>query len=205
FCSKKFRKNIHFDGINPWRRTVSGNLTAAFSAFGKGNDRNLSFVKRDQFIETIYNAKFRAEPAGFKKVNLSDLKKGNYSPWLPQQEKGARPSCAIPYELYATGRFNPANKQFGIRLEASRNQFGDKAAGAPFRVYAIGKHKALSPKESYELNRSWNYTVAAGHLLEDQWALDDFESGRYHLRVYAPNGFYREFKGNKNDPAIELA
>ncbi len=35
-------------------------------------------------------------------------------------------------------------------------------------------------------------------------SLDEFENGAYHLKVYGPNGFYREFKGNANDPAIML-
>jgi phospholipase C len=27
----------------------------------------------------------------------------------------------------------------------------------------------------------------------------------YHLRLYGPNGFFREFIGDKNDPAIEVS
>lgn len=205
FCSKKFNKNIHFTNINPWRRAISGDLTAAFSSFGKAADRNMAFVSRDPFIETIYNAKFRKDPAGYKKVSVADLEKGAYHQWLPQQEKGIRLSCAIPYELYATGHFDRVNKQFTVQMEASKQLFGNRAAGAPFRVYAVGKHKALSNKDGYEVNRNWNYTVAAGYKLEDKWNLGDFENNSYHLRLYGPNGFYREFKGNENDPAIEIA
>jgi phospholipase C len=47
-----------------------------------------------------------------------------------------------------------------------------------------------------------NYAVAAGHRLQDQWALAGFENGRYHLRVYGPNGFYREFQGGSDNPAL---
>ncbi len=204
FCNEKFKKNIRFDNINPWRRAISGDLTAAFSRFEKGADRDLAFVKRDPFIESIYNAKFRKDPAGYKKIEVADLEKGDYSAWLPRQEKGTRPSCAIPYELYASGSFDPASQQFTVRMEASKEQFGDRAAGAPFRVYAMGKHKALRDKNNYEVNRNWNYTVAAGHQIEDQWNLNDFENKDYHLRLYGPNGFYREFRGDKNDPLVQI-
>ena len=47
-----------------------------------------------------------------------------------------------------------------------------------------------------------DYAVAAGSHLEDSWALGDFENGVYHLRVYGPNGFYREFIGTADDPPI---
>lgn len=31
-----------------------------------------------------------------------------------------------------------------------------------------------------------------------------FENGLYHLRVYGPNGFYREFLGDDNDPLVDV-
>ena len=34
--------------------------------------------------------------------------------------------------------------------------------------------------------------------------MDAFEGNTYHLQVYGPNGFFREFKGNKNDPKLSL-
>lgn len=203
FCSKKFKKPIHFDNINPWRRAISGNLTAAFSVFKPTEDKNLNFVNRDQFIKTIYNAKFTPEPTGYKKISKADLHKKSSS-FLPRQEPGTRPACPIPYELYVNGSLDPNKKSFQIDFEASKQQFGNQAAGAPFRVYAMGKHKALKNKNEYEVNRSWNYTVAAGYQLTDIWKLQDFESGSYHLRVYGPNGFYREFVGGAQDPSIKI-
>jgi phospholipase C len=46
--------------------------------------------------------------------------------------------------------------------------------------------------------------VAAGDMLQDEWKIEDFENGNYHLRVYGPNGFYREFLGNKNNPLLKV-
>jgi phospholipase C len=51
--------------------------------------------------------------------------------------------------------------------------------------------------------RSWSYGVKAGDTIADMWPVHEFEEQHYHLRVYGPNGFYREFKGNQADPAIE--
>jgi phospholipase C len=38
--------------------------------------------------------------------------------------------------------------------------------------------------------------------LKNKWPLKNFENNLYHLRVYGPNGFFREFKGDANDPDI---
>jgi phospholipase C len=37
-----------------------------------------------------------------------------------------------------------------------------------------------------------------------QWPLAGFAGGAYHLRAHGPNGFYREFKGTADDPAIDI-
>jgi phospholipase C len=70
-------------------------------------------------------------------------------------------------------------------------------------VYAPGKH--LSKAGKMEAVRTWSYAVTAGDQIADEWPLTQFENGVYHLRVYGPNGFFREFKGNGNDPDIVIA
>ena len=42
--------------------------------------------------------------------------------------------------------------------------------------------------------------AVAGDSLTDEFELIDFENSKYHISVYGPNGFFREFKGNQNDP-----
>jgi phospholipase C len=49
-----------------------------------------------------------------------------------------------------------------------------------------------------------NYAVAAGDSLADKWTLADFENGRYHLDVNGPNGFFRSFRGDRNDPLLGI-
>jgi phospholipase C len=41
-------------------------------------------------------------------------------------------------------------------------------------------------------------------MLRDVWQIADFEKEQYHLRVYGPNGFYREFIGNNQDPELTV-
>jgi phospholipase C len=52
--------------------------------------------------------------------------------------------------------------------------------------------------------RTWAYGVKPGDSLSDTWPLSAFEGGRYHLRVYGPNGFFREFTGDAGDPMIDI-
>ncbi len=49
-----------------------------------------------------------------------------------------------------------------------------------------------------------NYAVSAGDKIEDSWAISDFAGGVYHLQVYGPNGFLREFIGGADDPLVEI-
>lgn len=52
--------------------------------------------------------------------------------------------------------------------------------------------------------RAWNYAIAAGDRFEESFSLGHFKAPGYHLRVYAPNGFYREFKGDRQDPPLVI-
>jgi phospholipase C len=53
--------------------------------------------------------------------------------------------------------------------------------------------------------RVWNYAVSPGDRLNDRWLLEDFDQNQYHLRVYGPNGFLREYMGNAADPQIKVS
>jgi len=109
-----------------------------------------------------------------------------------------RRSAALPYELAVHGKLTADKTRFSIEFEAAKNQFGEKSAGAPFTVYARGVVGDVAIR---------NYAVSPGDKIEDSWALADFAQGAYHLQVYGPNGFFREFTGNADDPgaAIKLS
>jgi phospholipase C len=50
-----------------------------------------------------------------------------------------------------------------------------------------------------------NYAVKAGDTLSDTWDLNDFENGKFHLVVYGPNGFMREFIGDSTGSNLKLS
>ncbi|MEP6952154.1 MAG: phospholipase domain-containing protein [Ginsengibacter sp.] len=116
---------------------------------------------------------------------------------LPKQEKGIRDSCPIPYELDVDGKPDTSNKTFDITFAARNEIFGSSSAGSPFIVYAPGKYL-------HETSREWTYATAPGSSIKDSWPIDQFENNLYRLLVYGPNGFFREFKGNSDDPLINV-
>src|SRR5699024_12287650 len=110
---------------------------------------------------------------------------------------------ALPYHMIADGYLDKKNNSFHLNLEARDHVFGKKTQGAPYIVYAPGKYRKAGTEE-YQDVRTWNYAVAAGDRLEDSFQLSDFGDPGYHLRIYGPNGFYREFQGNEKDPEIKI-
>jgi phospholipase C len=201
FINKKFGKDVKETNISSWRRAISGNLVSAFRLYTGTEIEQPEFLKKDVFLESIHKAQFKNVPNDFIKLSPEEIAKINsgsfVSSAMPQQEKGVRQSCSLPYEIYAEGNISDDRKTFNIKLSSAKNVFGERAAGIPFNVYTPGKYKDENVK-------FWSYAVAAGDSIDGSWKIDDFENGMYHLRVYGPNGFYREFKGNADDPMIDI-
>ncbi len=206
FLTQKTGKKIVESNISDWRRTVCGDLTSTFRPYNGGQIASPEFVKKDPFVEGIHRAQFKKLPSDYKLLTKQEIAQTNYephaSPHLPQQEKGIRPSCALPYELYADGELSADKKFFEINFSAANKVWGDKTIGAPFNVYAPGSY--LNTKGKFENVRTWAYGLTAGDSLTDQWPIEEFEDKYYHLRVYGPNGFFREFKGDIQDPSIHV-
>ncbi len=204
FLSKKTGKKVAEPNISDWRRTVCGNLTSVFRPYHSENIEKPEFLKRDPFVEGIHKAQFKELPSDYKLMTKEEIELINRdphaSPYMPQQEKGIRPSCALPYELYADGKLNADKTAFEIKFKAGNKVWGDKAVGSPFNVYAPGSY--LHPNGNFEPVRTWAYGLTAGDSLADSWPIHEFEDKNYHLRVYGPNGFFREFKGSTADPDI---
>src|SRR5690606_37693811 len=162
------------------------------------------------FIQQIHSAQFRKEPTTFKKLTEQEIKQINdnpaSSPLMPRQEPGVRPAAALPYQLYADGSISADKKHFRLSFEAKDDVFGERSAGAPFKVYAPGNYRVLestdATKGTFEAARSWDFAVAPGGSIDESWPIANFEGDGYHLRVYGPNGFFREFNGNADDPQL---
>jgi len=194
FINQKYGKKIAETNISEWRKSICGDLTSVFKPYNGEKIEPLSFPERNEFLESIHKAKFKANPSGFKLLSQKEINlvksKGYSSSLLPQQEKGIRTSCPIAYELYADGRLSDDKKTFRIKLTAGNKVFGEKSLGSPFHIYTPTVNKA--PR---------SYMAVAGDSLTDEFSLTDF-SNQYHFCVYGPNGFFREFKGNEKDALV---
>ncbi|MFI5193470.1 MAG: phosphocholine-specific phospholipase C [Chitinophagales bacterium] len=208
FLTKKTGKKIKETNISDWRRTICGNLNSTFRPYNGEKIETPQPVNKDMLLEEINKARFKKVPSDFKLLSAEDveaMKKSLYdSPYMTHQEKGIRASCALPYQLYADGKLGDDKKSFDIRFEASNLVFGDSASGSPFNVYAPGKYRMAKDPSGFESVRTWAYTVKAADRLSDSWPLEDFENEQYHLCVYGPNGFFREFTGDAADPQLEV-
>lgn len=185
FLSKKTGKNIVESNISSWRRTVCGDLTSVFKPYD-GEKMNMpEFVKKTEFYESIHKAQFKKLPTMPDPLTDADIKARKF----PVQERGSRPSNALPYDLHVSGVVSGDNKTFDFVLE-SRGK-----AGAPFHIYAYGKDFSTKC-----------YAVASGQSVADRWPLDLFDNGEFHFRVDGPNGFMREYKGSVKDyPLVSIS
>jgi phospholipase C len=199
FLSHKTGREVSEPNINHWRRTVCGDLTAAFQNPTDHEPAQLPFHHRDEFVQGIHRAQFQPPPTGFRSLDAADMEKIHKdpaaAPFMPRQEPGRRRSAPLPYELVVNGRYDANAKRFVVRLEAQNQVFGLRAAGAPFIAYAI------QPSGDFAVR---NYAIEPGRFIEDHWSLASFAEGLYRLRIDGPNGFCREFQGTSADHELVI-
>ncbi len=189
FVQHKYGKPVKEENISSWRRAVAGDLSSAFRS-SQERDHALNYLDRDKFVLSIQRARDKEIPSNFRNLDAAQIKEFNrnpgLSPFASHQEPGIRPSCALPYELYAEGVLDEDGTRFELSLTAGNKVHGAKAAGAPFNVYLRnpdGMHAAT-------------YAVRPGDTLRQQFPLTLFADGRYAIDIQGPNGFYRSFRGN---------
>jgi phospholipase C len=210
FLAKKTGKTVKESNISDWRRAVTGNLTSAFRPYKGEMNPTPEFLQKNEVLESIYNAQFKKLPDNFRLLTADEIAQINElprnSPYMPKQEKGVKPSCALNYQLYADGKISADKRSFALSIAASNEIFGQAANGSPFIVYTSEK-RADEKKDKQATNERdiRNYAVVAGDALADTWQLNEFKGDNYCLQVYGPNGFFREFKGNSADPDIDVA
>lgn len=201
FLSRKTGKKIHDENITTWRREICGDLTSVFRTYNGEKINSPEFIDKNAFLHHIHKSQFKEEPSNYKPLSSDEISAVNYSPeqfsLFPKQEKGTKPSNAIPYELYVDGELDKVDNYFKLNFEASNKAHGAKSSGAPFIVFADAGYDGKTRKV-------WEYSVSAGDKIEDSYAISKFLNSNYHLKVYGPNGFYREFKGSKENPDIKV-
>ncbi|UBM58278.1 phospholipase C, phosphocholine-specific [Marinilongibacter aquaticus] len=174
FLEKRFGLTI--PGISAWHRAVSSDLTSAFN-FVTPNDPQMpsmpdtsDFAEMDAASKKLPKAVAPEEPAQLF------------------QEKGSRPSRALPYRLYCTP-YQETDRSIRLVFENK----GEKGA-----VYHVYDKKRLD-----KIPR--RYTVESGKKLSDEWTAEDSD-GDYDLEVFGPNGFFQSFQGRfkRTEPQLRL-
>jgi phospholipase C len=149
--------------ITPWRRAVVGDLTSIFN-FVDPNAKQTHLPDTDAFLPID-----KERHPDYEVVIPDDQK-------MPKQERGVRPSHALPYALHAHGKANAADGTFAVDF----SNIGKATA-----VYHVRSGNSADAPRSY--------TVEPNKNLPGIWNSD---AGIYDLSVYGPNGFFRSFKGN---------
>ena len=198
FVQAKFGKAVHEANISTWRRTVTGDLTSVFRPYDP-NDPALDFLHRDHYVVGIEKARYKEIPSNYRKLTEEQIAQINQTPmhsgYTAHQEKGVRPACPLPYELYADGNRTSDGMHWELRLTAGNQVHGQEAAGAAFNVYL--RHLA-NGKEM----QAATYAVKPGDTLAPRFPLAMFADDKYFVEVHGPNGFYRAFSGRTASPLL---
>lgn len=191
FAQAKYGKTVREDNISKWRRAIAGDLTSVFRPYDP-KEAKMHFLGRNEYIVSIEKARHKEIPSNYTKLTNEQIDQINcmpmHSDFAAHQEKGIRPACALPYELYADGERTEDGGHWGLRLTAGNQLYGTASAGAPFNVYL--RHLKDSSKV-----QAATFAVEAGDTLTRQFPLDVFGGEEYLIEVHGPNGFYRAFSG----------
>ncbi len=165
----------------------------------------LDFLDRDKFVVSIQKARFKELPSNYKELSPTEIEQINrsplHSPLTAHQEPGVRPSCAIPYELYADGGLSNDAKKFELRMTAANDIHGARSSGAPFNVYL---HGIRSDGKTAHGMTAATYAVKPGDTLHREFPLEVFADSRYLIDVHGPNGFYRSFTGTSQASPLHV-
>ncbi len=198
FVQKKFGKTVKETNISAWRRAVAGDLTSCFRPHD-AREPKLDFLDRDKFVASIHRARNKEVPSNYRKLTTEQIAEFNRNPlsteWSAKQEKGVRPACALPYEMYAEGGVSADGSKVELHLTAGNKVHGKRATGAPFNVYLRNISGGMQVA---------TYAVKSGDTLHESFPLSIFADGRYEIDVHGPNGFYRAFTGEKSVPDVKV-
>ncbi|HVJ55154.1 MAG TPA: phospholipase C, phosphocholine-specific [Aliidongia sp.] len=193
FIEKRF--GVAEPHITPWRRTVSGDLTAALN-FQIANTSKSLLPNTANFVSTVSGSTLSPvtqaqivagkQPAPTLKLTLPTTQT------MPVQEPGQRLARALPYQLQADAEASISAGTISIG-------FGNAGTvGAFFQV-----RTALGAKNSGQGTGPWGYTLdPVTGTIADSWTPTSGTS--YDLSVYGPNGFFRRYAGGLTASSANL-
>ena len=125
FVEKRF--GVHCPNISPWRRTIAGDLTAAFD-FNSYDTSWPSLPDTSDYVPTA-----ASECAHMPSPHIPAVQT------YPQQEEGTRISMALPYEWVVSDAI------VGSTLSVTINNTGQ--AGAAFSLADVINMKTVNPRQ----------------------------------------------------------
>jgi phospholipase C len=193
FMEKRF--GVIETHLTPWRRAISGDLTAALN-FKVADPVPPQLPDTDNFISFVSGGELvpvtpaiiaaGVQPAPNIPIAVPAVQT------MPTQEPGQRFARALPYQLQADATANPAAGSVSILFESIGT------AGAFFQV-----RTAVGAENSGGGTGPWGYTVdSATRVLIDSWSPTGGTG--YDLSVYGPNGFFRRFAGGLSGSSANL-
>jgi len=167
------RFGVHEPNISPWRRTVVGDLTSAFD-FAQADSTVGALPSTDAYQPADHNRHPDYVPAP------------PANPVLPPQERGQRPTRALPYAATVDAATSASSSKVTLTFGTG------SGAGAAF--YVTSGNRTDGP---------WSYTVETGKTLAGTWTTSSTH-GLYDLTVHGPNGLLRTFKGKAKTAGPEV-
>ncbi|SEQ79380.1 phosphocholine-specific phospholipase C [Pedobacter rhizosphaerae] len=205
WLNKKTGKTIKSNNISDWRRAVCGDLTSVFRPYNGDEIKSPEPLKRSVVVTEIGNARNKPAqvgPTALNKVEVAKINKHDaFSPqssgFMPKQEKGTKPACALPYHLMVDAHLD--GRSLILSFQSAKTLFGNatESIGAPFNMSTNAKYKGV-------VGKVWAYAVKSGDTVTDKISIDDFDSEAYDLAITGPNGFYRQFAGSAKNPQVVI-
>ncbi|WP_300601446.1 phosphocholine-specific phospholipase C [Niabella sp.] len=206
FASRKTGKKLQLPHLSEWRRAVCGNLSSVFRPYNGEPVKQPEFLERNAYLQRIDEARYRPIPQGVSPLSADEIQaiRSNFGKTRHyfMQEKGLKPSSALPYELYADAHLDADRRHLQLVMKAAISVFKERAMGSPFSLYAYLPYADTNGQKV--INRNWSFAVAAGEELQYQVPLNGFAGKDYHLALFGPNGFYREIKGHRDEARLSV-
>ncbi|MET3878091.1 phosphocholine-specific phospholipase C [Chitinophaga sp. OAE865] len=209
--TKAGNSNIKCNNISQFRRTVCGDITSVFRPYNGEKITLPPLVDNLSFFTQIKNAKHSVDPCTnlLNSDQVAAIRKDiRNNKLLPKQEQGIRPANGLLYQLFSEAKVDKNANAVVVSFEAGNEIYGHTCWGAAFSLY-WGRNELEIFKNGWGsttgLTRPRSYVVKAGDTLTETLPLMLFKNNVYHVVVYGPNGFSREFGGDNNDPDIAIS
>ncbi|MGG5506489.1 MULTISPECIES: phosphocholine-specific phospholipase C [unclassified Myroides] len=198
FIEKKTGKKVIEENISEWRRGTCSNMTSIFQPANELKKVDLDFVDRNAYVARILSARDKNLPHGFVSYTQQELQQ--HSVWnelkrFPKQESGTKKACGLPYNINVNASLD--SKGVHMQMDIQSNKLKNKDYLAPIQVYAHQKIQG-------QTGMNWNFSVDEKDALHYKWASEHLDQGIYNFSVHSFNGFYRNFRGNVNDPQVGI-